>query len=64
MAALCGVGPAGQFGPGRWTPHVTLARRVPTAQLGSVITALGDLPELVAHSRRCRRWDSEQRETW
>ena len=64
VAALCGADPAGQFGPGRWTPHVTLARRVPTAQLGSVMTALGDLPELEALSRRCRRWDSVQRETW
>ena len=64
VAALCGADPAGQFGPGRWTPHVTLARRVPAAQLGSVMTALGDLPELEALSRRCRRWDSVQRETW
>lgn len=64
VADLCGADPAGQFGPGRWIPHVTLARRTPTAQLGSVVTALGDLPELVALSRRCRRWDSERRETW
>jgi 2'-5' RNA ligase len=64
VAALCGADPAGQFGPGRWTPHVTLARRVPTGQLGSVVTALGDLPDLEAVSRRCRRWDSVRRETW
>lgn len=64
VAALCGADPGGQFGPGRWSPHVTLARRVPLGQLGAVLSALGDLPDLTAVSRRCRRWDSERRETW
>jgi 2'-5' RNA ligase len=64
VAAVCGAATDGQFGPGRWTPHVTLARRVPTAQVGPALAALGDLAELVAGVRRCRRWDSEQRETW
>ncbi|CAA9302299.1 MAG: hypothetical protein AVDCRST_MAG48-1424 [uncultured Friedmanniella sp.] len=64
VAALCGADPDGHFGPGRWTPHVTLARRVPVEQLSAVVAALGDLPELLATSRRCRRWDSEQRTTW
>jgi 2'-5' RNA ligase len=64
VAAVCGADPEGHFGPGHWTPHVTLARRVPTAQVGAALAALGDLPDLVAVSRRCRRWDSERRETW
>ncbi|SDS11493.1 2'-5' RNA ligase [Friedmanniella luteola] len=64
VATLCGADPAGHFGPGRWTPHLTLARRVPVAQLSAVVQALGDLPELAGASRRCRRWDSEQRTTW
>ena len=64
VAARCGADPAGHFGPGRWTPHVTLARRVPVARLGSVVQALGDLPELDGTSRRCRRWDSDRRITW
>lgn len=64
VAAVCGADPDGHFGPGRWTPHVTLARRVPVAQLSAVVAALGELPELTGTSRRCRRWDSVQRETW
>ena len=64
VAALCGADPEGHFGPGRWTPHVTLARRVPVDRLSAVVAALGDLPELAATSRRCRRWDGEQRITW
>lgn len=64
VADACGAAADGQFGPGRWTPHVTLARRVATAQVGPLLTALGDLPDLAAVSHRCRRWDSERRETW
>ena len=64
VAAVCGADPAGHFGPGRWTPHVTLARRVPSEQVSPVLAALGELPELEATVRRCRRWDSDRRETW
>jgi 2'-5' RNA ligase len=64
VATLCGADPDGHFGPGRWTPHVTLARRVPVERLSAVVHALGDLPDLAAGSRRCRRWDSDQRSTW
>jgi 2'-5' RNA ligase len=64
VAAVCGAESDGHFGPGRWTPHVTLARRVATPQVGPALAALGDLTELAARSRRCRRWDSERRETW
>ncbi|GAA1433845.1 2'-5' RNA ligase family protein [Microlunatus lacustris] len=63
VATRCGADPDGHFGPGRWTPHVTLARRVRVDQLSAVVQALGHLPELVAVSRGCRRWDSEQRVT-
>jgi 2'-5' RNA ligase len=64
VAAVCGARPEGQFGPGRWTPHVTLARRVATDQVSAVLGALGDVPDLTALVRHCRRWDSDRRETW
>ena len=64
VAARCGADPAGHFAPGRWTPHVTVARRMPVAQLGAAVQALGELPELVGVSRGCRRWDSDRRVTW
>jgi 2'-5' RNA ligase len=64
VARVCGASPEGQFGPGRWSPHVTLARRVPVGQVGAVLTALGELTELDAVSRDCRRWDGDRREAW
>ena len=64
VAAVCGADPTGQFGSGRWSPHVTLARRVPVSQVGTLLAALGDVPDLEATVRHCRRWDSERRETW
>jgi 2'-5' RNA ligase len=64
VAARCDADPAGHFGPGRWTPHVTLARRAPVARLSGMVQALGDLPEVAGTTRRCRRWDSDRRVTW
>ena len=64
VAGLCAADPEGHFGPGRWTPHVTLARGVPVDPVEDVLAALGSLPEVAAVSRGCRRWDSERRETW
>ena len=42
VAEICAADPLGQFAPGRWSPHVTLARRVPSDQLGPVLDVLGD----------------------
>lgn len=64
VAALCGADPDGQFGPGRWSPHVTLARRAPVGRVGELVEALGPVPDLEATVRSCRRWDSERRATW
>lgn len=64
VAQVCGGDPDGPFGPGRWSPHVTLARRTSVDQVGELVEALGPNPDLDAHVRTCRRWDSEQRESW
>ncbi|GAD85113.1 2'-5' RNA ligase family protein [Nocardia asteroides NBRC 15531] len=48
--------------PGAWTPHVTLARRVPPERLGPAITAVAadhDFPAVVVG---IRRWDGEARQ--
>ncbi len=63
VAQTCGADPLGQFGPGRWTPHVTLARRMLSRQLGSALDVL-DFTEVVADVRDCRRWDGERRTAW
>ena len=65
VAELCGARPQGQFGDGRWSPHVTLARRVATEQVGSALTALaGSAAELTAAVRQARRWDGDRKQAW
>lgn len=48
--------------PDAWTPHVTLARRVPPEQLGDAVEAVAadkDFPAVVVG---IRRWDGEARQ--
>ncbi|UGT60816.1 2'-5' RNA ligase family protein [Nocardia asteroides] len=50
--------------PDAWTPHVTLARRLPPERLGAaieLIAADGDSPATVAG---IRRWDGDRRREW
>lgn len=49
--------------PGQWSPHVTLARRVPPDQLGAAVQALGR-SELVGTAAAARRWDGTARREW
>ena len=65
VAVLCHAHPYGQFGDGRWSPHVTLARRLAAHQVGSALAALDGSPaELTATVRRARRWDGDQKRAW
>lgn len=64
VARACGADPEGQFGPGRWSPHVTLARRVPSDHVGKAVNVLGSRGELEATIQRCRRWDGRRRTAW
>jgi 2'-5' RNA ligase len=71
VARLCDADPEGQFGAGRWTPHVTLARRIRAAELGAAVEVLSSSPERAwsleeraSTVRRCRRWDGERRTAW
>lgn len=50
--------------PGRWTPHVTLARGVDHGQLGAVLEALGRLDEVDAAITSLRRWNPVERRVW
>ncbi|MFF3179424.1 2'-5' RNA ligase family protein [Rhodococcus pyridinivorans] len=51
--------------PGEWTPHVTLARRVPAARIGTAVLA-AQTPErqLTGSSAGVRRWDGEAKREW
>ncbi len=42
VAEICSADAEGQFGPGRWSPHVTLARRVPSDRVGAALEVLGE----------------------
>ncbi len=64
LAAACGIEEDSHFAPGRWSPHVTLARRVPVEQLGAVVQALGPVDDLEAVVRACRRWDGDAKVAW
>ena len=50
--------------PGRWTPHLTLARGVDRGQLGAVVEALGRLNELEGSITSLRRWNPVERRVW
>ncbi|MDN5767070.1 MAG: 2'-5' RNA ligase family protein [Humibacillus sp.] len=50
--------------PGRWTPHVTLARGVDRGRLGGVLDALGRLDELEGAITSLRRWNPVERRVW
>jgi 2'-5' RNA ligase len=64
VAQVCGADPEGQFGPGRWTPHVTLARRIVAQQVGPALLELGTVEEVSTSVRDCRRWDGDARRAW
>jgi len=59
------VDPHDTFGAGRWTPHVTLARRLTAEQLTEAVAALGDISAITGTAAKARRWDmTEKVESW
>jgi 2'-5' RNA ligase len=52
------------FAPGRWTPHVTLARRLAAGQVGAALAAVGGTAEAHGYVAACRRWDGDARREW
>lgn len=51
--------------PGEWTPHVTLARRVPAADLGSaVVVTHAANHDLEGTTAGIRRWDGDAKREW
>jgi 2'-5' RNA ligase len=53
------------FDVGRWTPHITLARRLTADQLAPALQALGEQPMITGEVVRARRWDMvAKQERW
>lgn len=46
--------------PGRWTPHVTLARRMDPEQLARALDVLDLRAEIVGEFTALRRWDPDE----
>ncbi|MDI9896718.1 2'-5' RNA ligase family protein [Rhodococcus sp. IEGM 1381] len=50
---------------GRWTPHVTLARRLTSEEAGSAVRLLStSIEDLVGSAVALRRWDGEAKREW
>jgi 2'-5' RNA ligase len=71
VAAHLVLGGDSLVAPGRWTPHVTLARRLPVDQVPAALRVLAAATE--ADDRRlgvevrlaaARRWDGAARQAW
>lgn len=54
-------GPQPHSEPGRWTPHVTLARRVPADQLRAALALTRVGRELSATATGLRHWDGKSK---
>jgi hypothetical protein len=64
VLAAVGEDPLGQFGDGRWTPHLTLARRIEVGRLGDAVAVLGPERTVTSYGVRMRRWDGTRRAAW
>lgn len=68
-SALVGaVGGSPHTAPGRWVPHVTLARGIPleglATALGTLREGYGAVPDLDGKATALRRWDSDAGRAW
>jgi 2'-5' RNA ligase len=63
VAEIVGTPEATSLSPGRWTPHVTLAKRLTGSQVAAALAVLpaGDIE---ARGVAIRRWDSDARRDW
>nr|WP_296773375.1 2'-5' RNA ligase family protein [Rhodococcus sp. (in: high G+C Gram-positive bacteria)] len=51
--------------PGKWTPHVTIARRLTRVELAEALLRLDSVqPDLVGTTSGLRRWDGEGKREW
>ena len=53
-----------QVRPGRWTPHVTIARGLGSRQVGEALAVLGRARPLDGTIESVRRWDPDAGRTW
>jgi hypothetical protein len=49
---------------GEWTPHVTLARRVPVHELSRAVELVATRRDETGHAVAARRWDGDEKRDW
>jgi 2'-5' RNA ligase len=64
VAAVLGPGGSPLTEPGRWVPHLTLARGVTDDQLPDALELVAESPPFTARALRLRRWDQAAGEAW
>ncbi|QII01516.1 2'-5' RNA ligase family protein [Rhodococcoides fascians A21d2] len=65
MHAAVGEDSLDHLDPGRWTPHVTLARRLTSEETGNAVRLLStSIEDLVGSAVALRRWDGEAKREW
>ncbi|OZC44887.1 hypothetical protein CH286_20415 [Rhodococcus sp. WWJCD1] len=65
MHAAVGEDSLDHLDPGRWTPHVTLARRLTSEEAGNAVRLLStSIEDLVGSVVALRRWDGEAKREW
>ncbi|KQU57415.1 hypothetical protein ASG84_17815 [Rhodococcus sp. Leaf278] len=63
--AAVGPGSFDNVDTGRWTPHVTLARRLTTVEAGAAVQLLSNsIEDLMGSAVALRRWDGEAKREW
>ncbi len=58
------LGGGDHLAPGRWTPHVTLARGLTAEQVARAVEALGRVDDLEGTFVALRRWDGVEHRAW
>jgi hypothetical protein len=53
-----------QVRPGRWTPHVTLARGLGSRQVGEALAVLGRTRPIDGRIETVRRWNPVSERAW
>jgi 2'-5' RNA ligase len=62
--AVLGPGGSPVTEPGRWVPHLTLARGVPDDRVAAALAVVADAPPYTARALRLRRWDQPAQQAW
>jgi len=62
--AVLGPGGSPLTAPGRWVPHLTLARGVTDDQLPRALEVVSTAQPFTATARRLRRWDEPASRAW